>query len=289
MDETFSIEFDGPAFEDHRIPVTALAQSLLALDGLAKRVASEAYGKGYEADVKVKAGFKPGSFIVDLIIESYNKDPLTTAAAVATVAGTAATGAVAFIKLLIRLGKWAFGEKVKVVDDNPESNDVKVENSFGNVCVFNKTVVNIYNNARTQSQLSRLTQTLDMDGADEIRIIDNQGDQSPEVITKEHRQYFRHEEGIVLTDNESEVILEVVGPMLNGTPKGWTFSEGEDGIEFIATVEDEKFLNDVINREVVLVNGSMIRAIVRTVQHKNVRTRTDRTIIEVKEVLEPEE
>lgn len=285
MDETFSIEFDGPAFEDHRIPVTALAQSLLALDGLAKRVASEAYGKDYGADVKVKAGFKPGSFIVDLIIESFTKDPVAASAGLVTIG----IGAVSCIKGLIKLGKWAFGEKVKVIEDKHEAGEVKIENTVGDVCVFNQMVVNIYNNARTQSQLSRLTQTLDMDGADQIRIINDPGDNDPEIITKEHRRYFRHEEGIVLTDNESEVILEVVGPMLNGNPKGWTFSEGEDGIEFIATVEDEKFLSEVVNREVVLVNGSMIRAIVRTVQHKNVRTRTDRTIIEVKEVLPPEE
>lgn len=285
MDETFSIEFDGPAFEDHRIPVAALAQSLLALDGLAKRVAIAAYGKEFEADVKVNAGFKPGSFIVDLIIESFRNDPVMTAAAVSTIAGTTGAGAVAIIKSLVQLAKWAFGEKVRVIEDNPESSDVKVENTVGDVNVFNRTVINIYNNARTQSQLSRLTQTLDMDGADEIRIMDDKGDNAPEIITKEHRRYFRHEEGIVLTDNENEVVLEVIGPMLNGNPKGWTFSEGEDGIEFVATVEDEDFLDDVKNRKVTLQNGTTILAVVRTVQHKNVRTRTDRTIVEVKSVL----
>ena len=105
---------------------------------------------------------------------------------------------------------------------------------------------------------------------------------------KQERRYFRQDDGLVLTDNESETMLEVVGPMLNGSPEGWRFSEGEDGIEFTANVEDETFLADVRERKIILVNGSTIRAIVRTVQRRKVRTRTERTIVEVKEVITPE-
>ena len=139
------------------------------------------------------------------------------------------------------------------------------------------------------SQLSRLTQTLDMDGAESIKIVDptDVSDDATETISKADRDLFRHEEGIVLTDNEAEVILEIIGPMLNGASKGWTFSEGEDGIDFVAAVEDESFLASVRNRKIVLVNGTCIRAIVRTVQKKTVRTRTERTIVEVREVLPP--
>lgn len=80
MNETFAIEFDGKAFDNHEIPA-ALAQSLLALDGLTKRAAEAVYGKEVEAEVRVKAGFKQGSFILDLIAACDN-DPVTKTSSV---------------------------------------------------------------------------------------------------------------------------------------------------------------------------------------------------------------
>lgn len=152
--------------------------------------------------------------------------------------------------------------------------------------IFNQCAVTVCNNTRTLDQLSRLTQTLDSDGVDSVKFVADNSE--PQVITRQDRVYFRQEEGLVLTDNEMESILEVVGPKLNGFPRGWTFSEGGDGVEFVADVEDEDFLAAVRDRKIVLENGTNIRAIVRTVQRKKVRTRTDRTIVEVKELFPPD-
>ncbi len=276
VEENFSIEFHGPAFERHEISVSALAQSLLALDGLARRSAEAAYGKDAEIDIKVKGGFQPGSFIVDLLIQHGERTIVAVAGAVTILTG------------IIQVGKWAFGKKVKA--QQPEENGcVRVENEVGDTHVFNQCIINVYNNTRTLSQLSRLTQTLDLEGAESMRISSANAD-SPmeEIVTKADRRFFRHEDGLVLTDNESETILEVIGPMLNGSPKGWRFSEGENGVEFIANVEDESFLAAVRDREHALVNGTTIRAVIRTVQRKTVRTITDRTIVEVREVIQPD-
>lgn len=271
MNETFSIQFSGKAFDDHAIPAAALAQSLLALDGLAKRVSEVVYGKESNAEIKVKSGFRQGSFIVDLI---------TVAAGVTTIG----LGVVEVIKSVVKAGKFLRGNKVKVDPRTVKDDQVEVSNGLGQTQTFNINVINIYNHERTQSQLSRLTQTLDQDGVDSIRLYTDEKDDTGEVITKDDREFFRHEEGIVLTDNEAEVILEVVGPMMNGSGKGWKFSEGDDGIEFTADVEDEDFLQDVRERKIKFENGTTIRAIVRTVQRKNIRTTTDRTIVEVEEV-----
>ena len=70
-------------------------------------------------------------------------------------------------------------------------------------------------------------------------------------------------------------------------PKGWKFSEGDDGIEFFAAVEDEDFLAKVRSREIKFENGTAVRAVLRTTQRKNIRTITDRTIVEIKEVISP--
>lgn len=283
MSETFSIQFTGKAFDNHDIPASALAQSLLALDGLAKRSAEVIYGKNSNTEIKVKAGFRQGSFIVDLVATCAS-DPEV---AVATVAGgvTIGGGVVATLKGILKLGKFTFGKKVETETEPGADGQVKVTNQLGQVNYFNSTVVNIYNQDRTRSQISRLTQTLDKDGADSIRISTGDDDETAEVIGKQDREFFRYEEGVVLTDNESEVILEIVGPMVNGSPKGWRFCEGGDGgIEFNANVEDADFLAKVKSREIKFENGTSVLAVVRTVQRNNIRTVTERTIVEILEI-----
>lgn len=276
--EAFSISFDGPAFDGHDIPAAALAQSLLALDGLARRAAEAAYGKNTSVEVKVKAGFRPGSFLVDLIIEHGREIAYVGAAAVTILGG------------VVGLTRWAFGKKVTVQDDTAGNGLVTVKNEAGATCVFFQEVINLYASNRVRTQLSRLTQTLDMDGAESITI-KGAGEQSEsQTITHAERQFFQQEEGIVITDNEREILLEVVGPMLNGASTGWKFAECDDSDtagEFPAAVEDEAFLADVKNGVHKFASGTSMLVILRTVQRKVQRTRTERTVVEVKSVIPP--
>ena len=283
MNESFSIQFIGEAFGSNEISASALAQSLLALDGLAKKAAEVEYGKDSEAEIKVKAGFRKGSFIIDLIARCQSNPE--AAANVGAAAVTIGAGVVGLIKSVFKLGKFSRGEKITAIPKN--ETEVSVRNEIGETSTFNLKVVNIYNSSRVQSQLSRLTQTLDLDGAESIKIYTDNNDEQAETITKEERRFFRREDGIVLTDNEAEVILEIIGPMMDGSSKGWKFSEGTDGIDFFASVEDEDFLSKVKSRAIKFENGTAIRAILRTVQRKNIRTVTDRSIVEVKEVIPP--
>lgn len=295
MHETFSIHFFGTAFDhcegdDCIISPAALAQSLLALDGLAGRAAKALYGNDCEAEIEVRPGFRPGSFLVDIAAACKN-DP-SAAAAVLAAGPTAAGGVVHTLKAVIKLGKFAFGKKVEVDPGKVDGDAVSVTNAIGQTQTFGLTAASLHNLARTRSQLSRLTQTLDQEGVDSIRISRDDNDPTAEVIEKRDRAYFRHEEGVVLTDNEADMILEIVGAMTNGSGKGWQFSEGCGGIEFHADVEDEDFLNRIKSGEIIFENGTAVRAIVRTVQHltnKTVtdRTVTDRTVVEVKELLPP--
>ncbi len=280
--ESLSIEFEGEAFERHEISASALAQSLLALDGLSQTASDKVYGKNVTTEVKVKGGPRAGSFVIDLVVESFKTHPLETFAAGTTVA----IGLAQAIKGVIRLGKFVYGKRASPREPNTQGDSVLIQNDSGEVQSFNGCVVNIYNSAQTQVQLSRLTQTLDMEGASEI-VVSSPDTSDPVVITKKDRQYFSKEKGVVLTDNVSEIFLDVVCPMLNGSKKEWRFSEGDDGMEFSASVEDEEFLSSVKTGEISWASGTSILAAVRTVQSKNVRTKTERTVLEVKGVFSP--
>ncbi|MBO4335170.1 MAG: hypothetical protein J5846_04970 [Desulfovibrio sp.] len=232
QEEAFSISFNGPAFDGHDIPAAALAQSLLALDGLSRRAAEAAYGKSASIDVKVKAGFRPGSFLIDLIVEHPEETVYVTAAAVTILGG------------VIQLARWAFGKKVSVQEPAAEQNNVVVKNEAGLTCIVNQSVVKLYMSSRTQSQLSRLTQPLDMEGAESITIQGDGEQGESQTISWDERRFFNQEDGVVITDNEREVLLEVIGPMLNGSSTNWRFCESDDAdsvLVFSANVEDEAF------------------------------------------------
>lgn len=270
--EHFSIAFEGPDIGQCSFSASILAQSLLALDWLARSAAEAVYGKNSETDIHVTGRSSPGSFSVDMVVR--HDAPIAAGAC-----------AVAILGEVMALGKWARGKKVREVRKE-ENGRILVENTLGERLALNQPTVTVWCSTRTLDQLSRLTQLLDMDGADSVRFIADMS--KPQVITREDRAYFRQEEGLVLTDNEAETILEIVGPKLNGSPRGWTFSEGEDGMEFVADVEDEDFLAAVRDRKIVLENGTSIRALVRTVQRRKECLHTHRTIVEVKELFPPD-
>lgn len=270
VDESFSIEFSGPALHSHEISASALAQSLLALDGLAHRAAEAAYGHDANISIKVKGSPRQGSFLVDLLIQ--HSDILVSGASAITI-----------LMGIIALGKWAFGKKVEKLGEE-ENGFVNIKNEVGNITSINAEVVNIYNQSRTFSELSRLTQTLDREGVDSISLLGQNG--TREIVTKEERNYFRHSDGIVLSDTEATMELEITGARFNGSPIGWTFYEGENGREFSARVEDDAFLQAVKENKIIIKSGTTILATIRTVQKKLQRTVIERSIVAVIEVLD---
>ena len=70
---------------------------------------------------------------------------------------TPATGVVPTIKNIIRLCKFAHGKKVEAQPDDTQPGQLKVTNEAGQVNYFNDRIVNMYNQSRTQSLMSRVT------------------------------------------------------------------------------------------------------------------------------------
>lgn len=251
--ETFSIEFIGRSFAEHEISACALAQSLVALEALARQAAAAVYGQSVQPEVQVRAGVKPCTYVFDLIFPPSEKDAVPNITAVDAIIG------------VVELSKWACGKTVKVIDEGKAAERVSVGNAIDPVSTAERS---------------------DAEGADSIKISSDAAE-TTETITKEDRRFLSRKEGRVVTDSNSEMILEVVEPMLNGSPQGWRFSEGEGGIEFTAAVEDADFLEKVKQRRGTLVNGTCIRAAVKVVQRKAVKIVTERSITEVFEVIEP--
>ena len=102
INKSFIIDFDETAIDKHAVPASSVAQSLLSLLALLQSISKQLFGKQSVAEVKIKSGSHPGSFLVDLSIENPDED-------------------------LIRLNKFVLGKSAKPKDQHPEEIRISVD------------------------------------------------------------------------------------------------------------------------------------------------------------------
>lgn len=102
INKSFIIDFDETVIDKHAVPASSVAQSLLSLLALLQSISKQLFGKQSVAEVKIKSGSHPGSFLVDLSIENPDED-------------------------LIRLNKFVFGKSAKPKDQHPEEIRISVK------------------------------------------------------------------------------------------------------------------------------------------------------------------
>ncbi len=269
--EQFSLRLDGSSLNDHSISIKQITQSLNSLESILHKTADKLYGKKVKFVLKVKGGFQAGSFDVNLILDLIDtaKD---AAYAVAPIQGCFDT----FIEVL-KLAKFLKGSEP--ANHQAINNMIEVTNCKGDIKNFNNCTFNIYNTPNVVTNLDNLTSTLDDVGVDTLQFSNGL---SNEEIRKSDRPYFKQNQSKVIKSSETNLILEVITPKLNGDPKNWGFYDGSD---FNASIEDEDFLNDVKEGKITFKNGTQLDVLMRIVQRRGQRLITERTIIEVNDVI----
>ncbi len=128
--------------------------------------------------------------------------------------------------------------------------------------------------------MDEFTKPLDQDGINSLRIQSENG--KDVVIDKSARSFLKNDEEIV-SQNEATVVLEIISPVFDGSNKGWRLSDGN--ATFLAVMADLEFLKKVNDRQYSFKKGTSIKALVRTVQKRGKRLITERTVLEVLEIL----
>lgn len=123
INKSFIIDFDETAIDKHAVPASSVAQSLLSLLALLQSISKQLFGKQSVAEVKIKSGSHPSSFLVDLSIENPDGDPTKTGAAPAS----KNFPVIEVLKDLIRLNKFVFGKSAKPKDQHPEEIRISVK------------------------------------------------------------------------------------------------------------------------------------------------------------------
>ena len=271
--EDFSLTFEGAAVDDHTIPATVLADSIVALKALIDKAGSVVNGKQTQIELKVKSGFKAGSFISELVLEH-----------VALVTGIGSS-LVTIVTGAIVCRKWLKGKKI-VKQETVDQNNINVTREDGQTMTFNHSVIVMINNSRVSGQLDKFTRCLDNEGLDSIKIV-NGRDQQETKITKADREVFKQGEGATITDEELPLWLEVCAAQTDGSMRGWRFILSASGQSFTANIEDQVFLNEVKEGKHTFMNGTTMHAIVHFLQRRTDKLRSEYSITEVKEIRQP--
>lgn len=260
----FSVSFDGDALKEHEMPADILASSILALNVIASKAVPAEIGQ--DPKLMISSKFRPGSVIVDFILEY---QPIVEE----TLSG------LAILKEVIELFLWLKG---RVPDKVKESNNHQsiVYNSTGETRVYNNCSINVFNQPRIKSQMDEFTKPLDQDGINSLRIQSETGEDV--VIDKSARSFLKNDEEIV-SQNEATVVLEIISPVFDGSNKAWRLSDGD--ASFLAVMADLEFLKKVTDGKYSFKKGTSIKALIRTVQKRGKRLITERTVLEVLEVL----
>lgn len=291
----FTVTFEGDAVRAHEIDAQILANSLFNIAEAMKRASTIIYGDEAETIVRVKSGFKEGSFRAT-IVDFINAENLVSFDSVCNILGFSAAGGV------IGLVKKLKGSSIKEKKLNPDGKTMTVTGD-NNVVVnnVNISVIKAYGDMAVRKSIEESLAPVANGALNFIKYGSSETGYEEE-ITKEDSTYFKSPPSDTLKDSEEERFLFVVKSDLRGNHKGWRFTEktppgfeeeGDDdnGDEsFKATVSDNAFLRKIKDGELEIHVTDLLHVSMRTIQKKVLkRVSTERFILQVHRIFPEEE
>lgn len=269
---SFNLVYDGPALQEHRMDVRALAPALLAMGELVERANEMLNGDQAKVVVDVHASFRQGSFGIELDLAQSlwqkvldfagNHDVVTIESllsllGIATIAKNGTVGVVQLIKWLrgrgIRRIEPIDGGKVRfIVDDDS--------------IVIEERVYKLLQDFKIRKALEGVIQEpLQREGIESVSTVDKKAKQVMLHIERADARYFRAPDAQdeELSNEEYTATLQVLTLAFQDGNK-WRFTEG-GGNTFYANILDDEFLVRIRSNE-QFARDDIIRATVRRTQ-----------------------
>jgi hypothetical protein len=264
-DTEFSLVYDGPALQGGEMEVGDLAPALLALRDLFDE-ANEVVGQPADAiTLTVRAGFRRGSFVVDLhalkavwdgVVSLFSSPNATAIANILAIVGI--SGGIGLIQLIRRSG----GKAPKRVVEVTETRSVRIEFEGEPPIDLDARVWRLFQNPKARGALGRVVAPLRKPGIDSVRFRTGAGE--TRVADTGDVEAFEPEiaqEGEVVS--ESRRVLQLVSPSFRDGNK-WRVSEG--GRTLYVSVLDEAFLGRVRRRDELFGDSDFLDVDLRTRQ-----------------------
>lgn len=292
----FAIKYNGKAVESNEMDANELATSLLGLSNAIEDANSILNNSDLKIFIKVRASFRPGSFIVDIasfftpnvvqaFFDSGNIATMANVTQILGFVGTCGIGAASH-KTLIWLYKQTKGKKIltkKSLDgDNCE---ITVEGQESPITV-NVNIVKLYESKKIQQALENAVTPLNNEDMSDITFLMNGIEQ--EKISRDERGYFHRVDADTLDEKEDIDYFLITQSNFEGKRTGWRLSFGDSSQsknkpnDFPVKILDENFLNKVLRREIIISNeGTIIKARYRKITHKGERLSSSWEILEI--------
>ena len=273
--EELVVDIKGGGADKHEIDADVVGNSLLSVSKLAAKTSYFVYGRDCNVSVKVKGGFRKGSFDYKVVFDFFGG--LTPVA----------PQLVKALFQLLDLRKFLGGKKPKSTEKM--GNDISVTNENGETKIFAPVIINMNNSAPISISLNGMYKPLD-EGATNMTLRGATTfpsdataaiEEEFSIVSQEKSLVLTTESGI-LSQDEQQKTLEVLTPHTDGKATSWRFYDLEDDTEYLANIEDPEFLESVRERRQSFFHGTKITATVRvTKKLVNERKRTERIITNV--------
>lgn len=263
----FRVTYDGPALQAHTMDVRELAPAMIAMADLLKAANEELHGDKADVRVAVRAGFKEGSFGIDMVFfqdiltqltELFSgKEASATANAIQILSGIGITGGG-----VIALLRWLRGRKVDRIE---QRQDVAAIWTADESIEVDLATLRLFRNRRIRLELRNVLRPLDTEGIDSLML--TQGAQVGPVIVREEVGCFtpHADDDLPLSDaTMSGVILKIESAVFKDGNK-WRFTDGSRA--FYAAIEDPDFLARIESGEERFGKADMLVVDLRQLQY----------------------
>lgn len=286
----FHLVYDGPALEEHRMDVRALAPALMSVGDLVERANEILNGDQAKVSVNVQASFKTGSFGIDLetaqtlwqrMQDIVSDHPVQTIATIVTLLGFSAKDAV---KSVVGVVRWMKGRAITKIEPLGDGN-VRLYISDDYIDTEERVIQLVKDYKIRKALEGMIKEPLDQEGIDSVSVLPRKGSEPAMHIERDEANYFvaPPPEDELLGDDIYEANLQVVTVAFQDGNK-WRFSEGGGGNAYFANVLDQAFLQRVQLNQEHFAKEDIIRAKVRRTQRITQQgLKSDYEILEVLE------
>lgn len=276
----FSVHYDGSGLEDHRIPISDLAPSLLALSTTFQEIQSLVNPDEPALSLDIVANEK-GSFIVDLLLAN-GPDILSKVIDFLNSDGSNAIGNLINYTTIF-LGVIGLTKKLankKIKNKRKAGNgQIKITLEDGTTIEISKDVLDAYLNVNVRKGIKDSVKPLEKDGIDKIDFYHDKNQK--ETVNKDEYKDFSVPELKTkeLETVDSNVFLQIVNVAFEHGK--WKFSDGSN--QFFAKIEDEDFLTSVEKNQQQFGSTDTLKVKLRTRQYIDPEgsLRKENTIVKV--------